>query len=253
MMAPPPSQGTALKLATVHIDPRFRGPPRSGNGGYVVGLVARYAPGPMEVRLRQPPPLEVPLEVIATAGDAIELRAGDDVLASASPAAVDIVVPEAPSFAVAEDASTRYAGFGTNPFPGCFVCGPDRAVGDGLRIFAGPASVGGSPLYAAPWRPDASLAGTRRSVRPEFMAAALDCPGYFAVAVEGEPMLLGSLAVEIGRAVEVDEPCVVIGWSLGGAGRKWRAGTAVFGADGTCAARGVATWIALKPEQVPRP
>ncbi len=242
-----------MKLATVQIDPRFRGPPRSGNGGYVVGLLARYAPGPMDVRLRQPPPLGAPLDVLAREGGALELCAGEVVLASAVPTTVDVLVPEAPSFEIATEASTRYAGFGTNPFPECFVCGPQRPPGDGLRIFAGATSVGGSPLYAAPWRPDATLAGTRRSIRPEFMAAALDCPGYFAVAVDGEPMLLGSLAFEIERAVEVEERCVVIAWSLGGAGRKWRAGTAVFGADGACAARGVATWIALRPEQVPRP
>ena len=237
-----------LKLATVTIAGRFRGPPGSGNGGYVVGLLARYAPTPVDVRLEVPPPLDVPLEVLADEEGRLELVAGTTVLASAVPNGVDLEVPAAPSWQQAEDASRRYVGFTTNPFPGCFVCGPDRPPGDGLRIFTGPVNAMGPGLYAAPWQPDISLAGTRNSIRPEFMAAALDCPGYFAVASPGQPMLLGSLAMRIERTVAVGEPCVIAAWSLGGAGRKWRAATAIYGADGSCAARAVATWIALRPE-----
>ena len=234
-----------MKVATVSIARRFRGPPESGNGGYVVGLLARHAPEPVDVRLHLPPPLEVPLEVLATDGDRFELRAGASLLASSAPATVDFEVPECPSEQAAAAASARYAGFGVNPYPDCFVCGPVRTAGDGLRIFAGPVA-GGGALLAAPWRPDASLAGTRDTVRPEFMAAALDCPGYFAVATAGQRMLLGSLALRIDRAVAVGESCVIAAWSLGGAGRKWRAATALYASDGSCVARGLATWIALK-------
>ena len=45
----------------VHIAHRFRGPPASGNGGYVVGLLAEWIDGPAEVTLLAPPPLDVPL------------------------------------------------------------------------------------------------------------------------------------------------------------------------------------------------
>ena len=45
----------------VHIPRRFRGPPTSGNGGYVCGLVAEWIGGPAEVRLLAPIPLETPL------------------------------------------------------------------------------------------------------------------------------------------------------------------------------------------------
>jgi hypothetical protein len=235
-----------LKLATLTIPGRFRGPPASGNGGYVVGLLARYATGTCEVRLRQPPPLETPLEVLAVADDGLELRAGETLLASALPATIEIEVPPAPGYAAAQVESTHYTGFGNNPYPGCFVCGPAREPGDGLRIFAGTAASGDGMVYAAPWCPDPSLAGTRNSVRPEFMAAALDCPGYFAVATDGQRMLLGSMALEIERAVAVGEPCVVTAWSLGGGGRKWRAGTAIHDSAGQCVARAVSTWIALR-------
>ena len=233
-----------MKLATVTIASRFCGPPGSGNGGYTVGLLARYAPEPMTVRLHLPPPLDVPLDVVAADGDSLQLSAGTTVYASATPASVDFEVPAAPTPAAAHDAATRYTGLGTHLFPGCFVCGPARAAGDGLRIFAG--TVAGDPaLYAAPWQPDESLAGTRQAVRPEFMAAALDCPGYFAIG-GGRVMLLGSLSLRIDRAVAVGEQCSVVAWSLGGAGRKWRAATAIYGADGGCAARASATWIELQ-------
>jgi hypothetical protein len=240
--------GRRLRLATVTIERRFRGPPESGNGGYTVGLLAKFAPEPMAVRLRVPPPLEAPLEVRA-AGGGLELAAGDTIIASATPAAVELELPPPPSRADALAAASRYAGLERHAFPGCFVCGPARAAGDGLRVFAGP--IGGGELLAAPWQPDPGLAGTRGAVRPEFMAAALDCPGYFAVAAQGQVMLLGSMALEIRRTVAVGEPCVVAAWSLGGGGRKWRAGTAVFGADGECAAFAVSTWVELRPGALP--
>ena len=45
---------------------RFRGPARSGNGGYTCGALAALAPGDwtsVSVRLSQPPPLDVAMTV----------------------------------------------------------------------------------------------------------------------------------------------------------------------------------------------
>jgi hypothetical protein len=64
-------------------------------------------------------------------------------------------------------------------FPDCFVCGTVRQPGDGLRIFPGP--VPGRRLWAAPWTPDSSVAGTDGRVRPEVAWAALDCPSGITV------------------------------------------------------------------------
>ena len=48
----------------VRIDHRFCGPPDSGNGGYVAGMVARALGGSeVEVTLRAPPPLDVALDL----------------------------------------------------------------------------------------------------------------------------------------------------------------------------------------------
>ncbi len=235
-----------MKLATVQIERRFCGPPDSGNGGYVVGLLGRFAPQPVNVRLLIPPPLEAPLEVHATDAESLALMHGDRVVATATPATVELDAGTAPTADAARAASERYAGLRAHPFPGCFVCGPGRGPGDGLRIFAGAVADSEPPRVAAPWRPHTSLGGTRGHVRPEFLSAALDCPGYFAVADGSRPMLLGSMMLSIDGTVSIDEPCVVAAWSLGGSGRKWRAATALYGADGACVARAVSTWIELR-------
>ena len=56
----PPSLKHRLPVVPT-IDPRFNGPPGSGNGGYTCGLVAGLLGGPAEVTLRLPPPLGTPL------------------------------------------------------------------------------------------------------------------------------------------------------------------------------------------------
>ena len=234
-------------LAQLEIAPRYCGPPGSGNGGYVAGLLAGFSAEPMEVRLRVPPPLSVPLAVVAR-GEGFELTRGDSVIATATPATVDFAVPPAVPFAAAAAAAAEYRGFRQHVFPRCFVCGPGRAAGDGLRVFPGALSHAGQSLVAAPWLPDASLIGTRGRVRPEFLWAVLDCPGYFAVTPEARVMLLASFACRIEAEVELGEQCVVAGWRVGGAGRKHQAATVLYGADGAPRARALATWIELRPD-----
>jgi hypothetical protein len=97
--------------------------------------------------------------------------------------------------------------------------------------------------------PDASLAEGRGIVRPEFVWAALDCPSGWApiVAVGGTPMVLGELAVRRHGEVRVGEPCVIMGWVLGGEGRKHLAGAALLGEDGTARAVATSTWITIAP------
>jgi hypothetical protein len=138
-----------------------------------------------------------------------------------------------------------YPGFRGRAFPGCFACGPARAPGDGLRIFSG--SVPGRDVVAAPWRADASLEDGGGAVRPEFLWAALDCPSGWATIVAGVevPVLLGELAARLLGTVRRDEPCVVVGWAVGGEGRKRLSGAALLGGDGTPRAVARATWIAM--------
>jgi hypothetical protein len=240
----------------IRIAARFCGPPDSGNGGYCSGLFARHfqrisgGSQPVEVTLRKPPPLERDLE-LKLEGQSALLYDGAELIAEARTAALDVQPPEAPSFERAAALSHHYVGHIRHHFPTCFVCGPGRHAGDGLRIFPG-SQEPGEPV-AAPWQPDASLADTRGELPSEMLWAALDCAGYFAVAAPSYPIaLLGRMTAEVLGSVHVGESCVVIGWSLGREGRKLSAGTAVFGEGGELRGRARQTWILLSGSVPPR-
>src|SRR3954471_10334348 len=143
-------------MADVVIANRFRGPRTSGNGGYSCGMVAQFIEGPAQVTLRTPPPLDRALEVREDDGG-VALFDGDQLVAEGRPAAGDFDVPEPVGVEEARAAAQNYEWFHEHPYPECFVCGPRRDEGDGLRIF--PSPVEGRGIYAAPWTPDPELTG----------------------------------------------------------------------------------------------
>jgi hypothetical protein len=235
----------------MRIDRRFCGPPDSGNGGYTCGLVAAEVPGPAEVTLRRPPPLDTPLRV-EQAGDGVHVLDGDVLVAEGAAAAdeLGVDVPDPVGVGEAGRAATRsplHEHPEDHPFPTCFVCGPQRAEGDGLRILVGP--VAGREVAAAAWTPGAGLAGDDGVVRPEFVWAALDCSGgvgsWLVEPLEGNPYVLGRMAVRIPAVVRAGEPHAVVGWRIGVDGRKQTAGSAIFTAGGALAGVARATWIQL--------
>ena len=219
----------------VVIDHRHEGMPGIAHGGYLGGVLsAALGGGAAEVRLRRPVPAGRPLTLDASPG-AAELRDGETVLARGRPAELDLDVPLPASFAEAEAAAHHFHGFHAHPFPGCLVCGVERAAGDGLRIFPGP--VAGRQLVAAPWVPDPGLAGEDGNVRPELLWAALDCIELWALISHMPPdtpdrVVTASLTARIEGAVVAGEPHVVIGWPMGPDGRGWLAGAAILGPDG---------------------
>jgi len=221
---------------------RFRGPPRSGNGGYTCGLIARHLQGTVAVRLKLPPPINTPLR-LEYAEDRAKLFHGDALVGEGKPASLELTAPACPAFATATEASKSFVGFKRHNFPGCFVCGPEREPADGLRIFPGP--VPGEPVLAAPWEPHSSLAGDSNRVKPEFLWSALDCTGAFAVLPSRDDVaiVLGELCASITGDVRPDERCVVTGWPLSIEGRKRLAGSAVYAEDGRLVALARAVWI----------
>jgi hypothetical protein len=228
---------------TITIARRFNGPPDSGNGGYVCGAFAVGAGLDARVRLLSPPPLEVPLELAQGPSGEWTLSAGSTPVARAVPNRLELDVPAPPRYTQAVWASQHYPGFHQHAFPDCFVCGPHRRRGDGMRIFPGMLDTG---IVAAPWLPADSLDGGDGKVGVEFHWAALDCPGYFAVSAGRRYMLLGEMQAHVDRRVRVGEPCTVIGWKVGGDGRKHHAGTAIFDGEGELCARALATWVERK-------
>jgi hypothetical protein len=227
-------------MKTITVAPRFRGPANSSNGGYFAGLVAKLASDTLTVRLLSPPPLDTELDILERQDGCIEVRHADLLIGEARPAELKLELRPAPSYFEAVEASRRYAGFISHRFPRCFVCGTQRPRGDGMRIFAG--LVPERRIVAAPWVPDTWLDRGDGKVRPEFMSAALDCPGYYAL-INDRTMLLAELTVHLDRLVHVDESCTVIGWSIGSDGRKHEAGTAIFDEDGELCGRARALWI----------
>jgi hypothetical protein len=237
---------------TITIPSRFNGPPDSGNGGYTAGLVAgAVGSGPAEVTLRTPPPLDRPLSVERADGRVV-VRDGDAVVADGQAVALEMHAPSPVDLTVAADAGSRgpFVDAARHPFPTCFVCGPERAERDGLRIFAGP--VGADSAFAAAWTPPEALAGPDGRVEDELVWAALDCPSSAPVANDPDstgylPIVLARLAVRIDEPVMAGRPHVVMAWRLAVDGRKRHAGAALYTADGALCAVARALWIELRP------
>ncbi len=238
-----PSENTNAdsKRSRLIIEGRYNGPANSGNGGYVCGRLANFVGGVATVRLRVPPPLNTPLEV-SQEGDKVRFLRNDALIAEGWPSKLDIDVPSPPSLEESGRASQLFRGFDSHRFPSCFVCGIKREKGDGLQIFAGP--VEGRNVVACVWIPSASLAHEDLTVRPEFVWAALDCPGGYAFPEPSKgTILLGELTVQLLSPVRAGLHYVVMAWEISQDGRKHHTGSALFSPDGLCCGKGRGVWF----------
>jgi len=236
-----------MQSQTISIPPRFCGPRRSGNGGYVCGLIASQIGGTASVRLFVPPPLETMLTLQSDA-DSAKLLHEESLIGEARSAELELTPPAAPTLDAAVAATKKYTGFNHHPFPGCFVCGPRRDDGDGLHLFTGP--VGNTGIVASPWLVHASLAVDGK-IPAAIIWAALDCPGAFAVMpdMSEKAIVLGQLTARIEKSVSAGQRCIVIGWPISSDGRKHFAGSAVFDEKGELIAVAKATWIEVAREK----
>jgi hypothetical protein len=220
---------------------RFCGPPESANGGYTAGTLARHLLGPAEVTLWRAPPLDEPL-VLDRGAERIVLRDADGIIAEASPSAVAVAVPPPVDFDTATDASrsSPFRDATRHPFPTCFACGPDRDVGDGLRLFAG--RVPGTDHFATAWTPPGD-------VGVELVWAALDCPSAAVLYLDDDDPpahVLGRIAARVDRWPQAGAPHVILSWRLGREGRKVLSASAVYDGEGRVCAVARATWIQLR-------
>ncbi|QXJ26003.1 hypothetical protein AGRA3207_007582 [Actinomadura graeca] len=224
------------------IEKRFHGPDGSGNGGYVAGLLAgRAASDTVTVTLRRPPPLEVELTVTVEdeRGHGVRLWDGDVLVAEALAGAIVVPPVAAVPFEVAEEAAAAFgAAAERHPFPRCFVCGPERETGDGLRLEPGTVA---EAIVASPWVP-------REVPEPEVVWAALDCPGGWSFGVAGRPAVLGTMTAQVTGLPQAGERCVVMGLARSREDRKMHAATALYGADGRLLGRAEQIWIEVDPE-----
>ena len=223
---------------------RFCGPPESGNGGYVSGMMAEGMTGAVEITLRKPVPLNTPLQLTSHDGG-IALMQGDALLAEGrSIAALERPDTPAPKRGDVERAMTHPIVGGDEgvSFGHCFVCGADRSEGDALRIICGRLSDGRS---AAIWTPDTSLDDGEGHVKPVYMWSALDCPGYAVIHAPGKLALLGRFSVELYKQANIGEPLMVCGESKSQDGRKFFTETTLYDMNGEVLGFAKAIWISV--------
>jgi hypothetical protein len=230
-------------------EPRFCGPPGVVNGGFACGVLAARSGGAAEVTLHRPIRPGRPLTVRRGEGSTLTVLDGGTPLAGVRAVAADpdVAVP-AVSAALADDVAGGARYFTDPAFPGCFVCGIDRAPGDGLRIFPGP--LPDRPVWAAPWTPDRSVAADDGRVRPEIVWAALDCPSGIAAGEAAElpadtAALLGRMTATVHDRPTPGQKCRVVAWPLSRNGRKLAAASALLGPDGDVLATARTLWITV--------
>jgi hypothetical protein len=238
-----------LAVANVIVPARFNGPRTSGQGGYSSALLAAMIEGPAAVSLRRPVPLDEALEVRveddgaerreqspgssegparSTAARAYAPSGGLIAEAVAAPPLAPWDAPQV-DLEAAHRAKSRFVAPPGGTFDRCFVCGLDRH--DGFGVFPGP--VEGTDLVASTWTPPKWSADSDGAVLPEFLWAALDCPGYFAI--HGTDLMLAFLArqqTEVLAPVRAEVEYVVVGRPLRRDGRKGFAATAIIDAAG---------------------
>ncbi len=234
------------------IPARYCGPPQSGNGGYSCGVLANFIAGPAAVRLKAPPPLDVPM-TLERDGDVRRLLREGTVIAEARPCDFELDIPDLPDMAMAIAATARFPGYQSHYFPTCFVCGTKRRGHDGMRIFPGVARADG--VMAAPWTPGEQWADEAGNVRPEFIWSALDCPGGFAVMEGGMTddvsVLLGEMRAVIDAPVRAADRCIIMAWAMQHDGRKRHAGTALIDEAGRVVARARQTCVEVPSASIP--
>jgi len=238
----------------------FRGPPASGNGGYVSGVLAECLreaeAGPddaaVEVTLRAPIPLDTTMTLEQGTGGQFHLMLGEQLIAEAAYSELDLPVPAPPSFADAlaavVDSPSFYPNFnslisdGTGFHPVCVCCGVDVAANEGLRVHAAP--VAGFGGVAAAWVPHQAFVDERGYLPERIVWTALDCPGQFAYLAAGiRTGMLGRMTARVLNPVAATAQLLVIGWRMEIERRKHFAGTALFDGDGALCALARQTWI----------
>lgn len=242
---------------TLLVPARYRGPAKSGNGGYVAGALANelgdIGGRAVAVSLRQPPPLDSTMRVNEVDGG-LELTFGGAVVAQASVVDRFIEPVEAVSWDEAVAASPSYPGHTSHPFPTCFACGTERP--DGLRIFPGevPSARDGLTRVAATWIPDRSVAADSDEYDDDTPRAslaatwsALDCIGGWAGDLTERLMVLGRMTAIVDELPVQGEQHVVTGEHRGSEGRKTFTASTLHDADGRIVGRAEHVWVAVDP------
>jgi hypothetical protein len=174
------------------------------------------------------------------------LRAAGLVIADAKPG--KLLHDPVPTLDVERAMSARaaYPGLNDHPFDHCFVCGPLRAYGDGMKLCPGPV---GDGMTACVWTPDESLADPSDPalVGYEFVWSAMDCPGGWTSDLTARPLVLGRMTALVERVPAIGRPVVVVGKLLDTDGRKSFTAVTAYEPDGEIIGHAEQVWIEVDP------
>ena len=226
------------------VSEQFRGPPYSGNGGYVGGLLSAGINGAATVVLRSVIPLNTELTLQEDKGVFTLVSPDGTLVGEATSGETPQAPPKPPSYAKAARAGATFPGLTRIFHPICFCCAPQLEEGYGLRVAVGQTEGEPEGHVSGVWTAHSSFADAEDLVTPEVIWAALDCPGSVAWLVkQGDAGLLGTMTCEILRRPTVSEPCIITAWPIEQSGRKRVSGTALFSATGKLLAQSHQIWI----------
>ena len=245
---------------TVVIPSRFRGPPQSGNGGYVSGVFAEllpHQPGAPEITLRSPIPLDRTMTVKKGSSETLGVDVFDDETLIAECRLIDspffdFIVPPCPDPVQIEAAMPSSLAFtpNINPLlpnqkgfhPISFCCGVEAEYG--LHVYPAPHHHG---HYAALWKTKDTWAVDGK-VPASFLWTAMDCPAQFAfMNASIRTGLMGRMSAEILALPKAGATLIVSAWTIAVQGKKHFAGAALFDETGEQIARATTLWIGGEP------
>jgi len=247
-----------LHTERITIDPRYNGPPASGNGGYVCGtLAAMLGATSVQATLRAPPPLGRELLLRRDPDDphdprdpqtSLALLDGERLLVQAIPAAFELALPALPSADEAEAARLvgrlRAQARTGDPYDRCFGCGIARE--DGLRIIPSPIADRDDGLVATTWVPSLAEADAQGLATVPQVWTVLDCPAGYAWQYrlpDAGPIVTGRMAASIDAPVIAGRRHRVLAWPIAQEGRKLHAGSMLVDDEDRVVARSLQLWF----------
>ncbi len=244
-------------MQEVVVEDRFRGPPQSGNGGYVGGLFSRSVDssgrGNVEVTLRSPIPLDKSMQVNRFEDGTATINDGETLIAQVKPVDWEMEVPAPPTWDDVKAVANKSLAFDSNIndlLPGrrgfhpiCFCCGIEHDTG--LQVCV--AQTGDQ--VAAIWQTKESWGDDNGLIPLEFLWTAMDCPGQFAYMEKGiRTGMLGRITASISERPRAGETLLVTAWTILVEGKKHFAGSAIFDEQGKLYAKAKTVWIGRRED-----
>jgi hypothetical protein len=120
-----------------------------------------------------------------------------------------------------------------------------RTIKNGLHVYTGKVHTD-EKLYASPWYPMKHLSDQNDYILPEYIVGALDCPA--GIACMGNPpklLILGTMWVDIPKAIKREDAFYILSWSDKIEGRKHFGASALYNVKNEVLATSKSIWIQI--------